>query len=260
MIREGYTLTDLANFYSWSHGKFSSRNGEKIVRVIPHHTAGTCWGTMDTWIAHLKSSRLMSPHVAILSDGTVFAMVPEEMRSWCTGGEPADCGSLTMEIVDAVNDEPWTIGDEAYKSAVAVLADWCKRYNIEPVYNYRGSGINMHRDWANTSCPGTWLADRIKNGQLEKDIRAAMGEEAGEVKESNVLYRVQFGAFKIARNAAKYRDELRQKGFDCFTRYNETDGYYRVQLGAFRIKNNALQMQQTLLEAGYKTIIKKVEG
>ena len=256
MKREGYTLSDLSNWYDFSHGKWSSRNGNQIERIIPHHTAGTYWGTLDAWIAHLKSARQMSPTYAILSDGSILCCVPEEMRPWTTGSYEADCKAITFEIVDCENQEPWKIGYEAYKTTVELTADICKRYNIDPVYSYRGKGINMHRDWASTACPGTWLAEKIKSGEFERDVRIALGEQS-IVKPSDVLYRVQFGAFKVKKNADNYRAELAQKGYECFVR--EDGGWYRVQLGAFKEKANAERMKATLAEAGYKTIIKTVE-
>lgn len=179
------------------------------------------------------------------------------MRAWTTGGEAPDLGSITMEIVDCENQEPWRISGAVYDSVIKLTADLCLRYHIDPVYTYRGSGISMHRDWASTACPGTWLAEKIKSGEFERDVRKAMGQIPAQDDVTKVLYRVQFGAFKNRTNAVNYRAQLNQKGYQCFVA--ESDGYYRVQLGAFREKANADRMKVTLANAGYKTIIKTVE-
>lgn len=78
MTREGYTCTDKADYYDWSHGKWSSRGGKKPAFIIPHHMAGNL--TPEQFYAIMHSSRQMSPTVSVHTDGTVYAWVPEEMR------------------------------------------------------------------------------------------------------------------------------------------------------------------------------------
>ena len=173
MKREGYTLTDYADYYDFSHGKWSSRSGNGIRRIIPHHMAGNLTETQFYNIIH--GGRQMSPTVAVFTDGTVWAYVPEEFRPWTTGGWDADCCALTLEIAnDGGAESGWHISDKAYNTAVAICAEWCKRYGIDPVYTYRGSGLNMHRDWASTACPGDYLYQKITSGQMTADIRKAM--------------------------------------------------------------------------------------
>ena len=173
MKREGYTLTNCANYYDFSERKWNSRYGKKITRIIPHHMAGNL--TIAQFTNIMKSKRQMSPTVSVHSDGTVFSWTPEEFRPWTTGSQEADGCALTLEIAnDGGANTDWHISDKAYKAAVQVMADWCKRYNIDPKYTYRGNGINMHRDWASTQCPGGYLYKKIISGQLERDIRKAM--------------------------------------------------------------------------------------
>ena len=175
MKREGYTISDCADIYDFSHNKWSSRLGKKPTRIIPHHMAGNL--TPQSFSSIMHGSRTMSPTVSVHTDGTVIAWVPEEMRPWTSGSYEADGPALTLEIAnDSGAERNWHISDKAYNTAVEVMARWCILYGIDPVYSYRGKGINMHKDWAATACPGPYLEQKIKSGTLEKDIRAKMVE------------------------------------------------------------------------------------
>lgn len=251
MKREGYTITDLANWYNFTHKKWSDRKGTKITRIIPHHMAGNL--TLAQFNNIMASGRQMSPTVAVFSDGTVCAYVPEEKRPWTTGGWDADKCALTLEIANDQIGGDWHISDKAYKKAVQIMAEWCKRYDIDPVYTYRGKGINMHCDWAATECPATYMKNKIKSGQLEKDIRAAMNSST-----KKVTYKVQCGAFKVKKNADNLKAKLEADGFKCFIK-NE-NGYYKVQCGSFEKKDNASSMADKLKAKGYKAVIVQVKG
>lgn len=173
MKREGYTITDLADYYDFSHRKWNSRYGKQITRIIPHHMAGNL--TPIQFYSIMHSTRQMSPTVAVFTDGTVYAYVPEEMRPWTSGSQDADGCALTLEIAnDGGSNTDWHISDKAYNKTIEIVAEWCRKYKIEPKYSYRGNGINMHRDWASTACPGGYLYKKITSGQFERDIRRAM--------------------------------------------------------------------------------------
>lgn len=254
MKRDGYTLTDYANYYDFSHGKWNDRAGNPITRIIPHHMAGNLTQAQFYNIVH--GNRQMTPTVAVFTDGTVWAYVPEEMRPWTTGSWAADCCALTLEIAND-GGAGWHISDEAYNTAVAICAEWCKRYGIDPVYAYRGNGLNMHRDWASTACPGDYLYQKITSGQMTADIRKAMNPKppTPTPTPSDVIYKVQCGAFKVKKNAEALKAQLNAKGFNAFIK--EDGDYYRVQCGAFKQKANAEGLVKTLKAAGFKPIIKE---
>ena len=224
MKREGYTITDCADYYDFRNKKWSSRNGKKITRIIPHHMAGNL--NMAQFTTIMNSNRQMSPSVSVHTDGTVVAWVPEEMRPWTTGSQEADGCALTLEIANDTLAPNWHVSDKAYKTAVKIMAEWCIRYNIDPVYTKKGNGINMHKDWAATACPGSYLEKQIKSGQLEKDIRAEMLKKINpnakifvEEAYKNVLGRkadasgLAYWATSIAFGKLKCKDVL----YDLFT-------------------------------------------
>lgn len=256
MIRDGYTITDCADYYDFSHGKWNSRSGNSIRRIVPHHMAGNL--SPETFYNIMHGGRQMSPTVSVHTDGTVWAWVPEECRPWTTGSWEADCCALTLEIAnDGGAETGWHVSDAAYNTAVQIMAEWCLRYDIDPVYTYRGSGINMHRDWDATACPGDYLYDKIVSGQMERDIKAIMypqPEPAPEPEPSDVQYKVQCGAFKVKKNAENLKAKLNADGFNCWIK---ADGeWYRCQCGSFRKKENAEGLVNQLKNKGYKPIIK----
>ena len=256
MKREGYTITDWANWYNFTHKKWSDRKGHKITRIIPHHMAGNL--TLAQFNNIMASGRQMSPTVAVFTDGTVCAYDPEEKRPWTTGGWDADCCALTLEIANDQIGGQWHISDKAYNKAVKIMAEWCIRYGIDPVYTYRGKGINMHKDWAATACPGPFLENKIKSGQLEKDIRAAMAKLKGETSTNTdtskkVMYLVQCGAFKVKQNATNLKNKLEAAGFTAIVKHE--NGYYKVQTGAFSKKANAEAQIADLKKKGFKAVL-----
>lgn len=173
MTRAGFTLTNKADFYYFAHGKFSSRNGKKITRVVWHHMAGNL--TVRQFMAIMQSTRKMSPTVSIHTDGTVYAWCPEERRPWTTGTYVCDDQALTFELANDQIVGDWHISNKVLDLAAQIHAEWSKRYGIPTTYSYRGAGINMHKDWAATSCPGPYLENLIRNGTITAKINYYLG-------------------------------------------------------------------------------------
>ena len=254
MVREGYTITDRADFYNFKHKKWSSRGGKKPSRIIPHHMAGNL--TVAQFQAIMQSTRQMSPTVSIHTNGTVFAWVPEEMRPWTTGGYEADQVALTMEIANDQIGGQWHISDTAYNLAVRIAAEWCKRYGITPSYKAGKKGtIQMHKEWAATACPGPYLENKIVSGQFTKDINAILNPPKPVEK---VLYKVQNGAFKTKKNAVDLQQKLKKAGFDAILKTE--GGYIKVQTGAFSVKANADALVAKLKKAGLPGVVITVKA
>lgn len=263
MKREGYTITNKADYYWFGHRKWSSRAGNKIKKLIPHHHAGNL--TPKQFLAIMQGSRQMSPHISIHTNGVVYAWVPEEMRSWCTSGWEADKDSLTAELANDEIGGTWHVSDTVYKLWCQIAAEWCLRYGINPHYapNRKGT-IQMHKEWAATSCPGPYLSAKITSGQMEKDIKAIMYPKpkpkptpAPAVKKQ---YVVQAGAYKTKVTAVNLAEKIKKttngrtgKKFDAFVK-NE-DGLCKVRCGTFNDKNNATQLVADLKKyAGLKDV------
>ena len=256
MKREGYTITNKADYYWFGHKKWSSRGGRKPNKIIPHHHAGNL--SPQQFLAIMQSTRQMSPTVSVHTNGVVYAWVPEEMRPWTTGSYAADQTALTLEIANDEIGGNWHISDKAYKLAVQICAEWCLRYGINPVWKPNRQGtIQMHKEWANTACPGPYLSSKIASGQFAKDIKAIMYPPA-PTPAKTTLYKVQCGAFKTKQNAVTLSEKLKKLGYQ--TVLKTENGYVKVQVGAFSVKANAEKLAAELKGKGFKTVIVEVKS
>lgn len=258
MKREGYTISDKSDFYWFGHRKWSSRGGKKPIRVVWHHMAGNL--TPKQFMAIMQSARQMSPTISIHTDGTVYAWVPEEMRPWTTGSYAADQQALTFELANDQIGGNWHLPDNVIDLAAQIHAEWSKRYGIPTTYSYRGAGINMHKDWANTACPGPYLEGLIKNGTITKKINGYLNPKPAPAPQpaTKVIYRVQCGAFKTKLNAVNLQKKLAAAGYQSATRVE--NGYYKVQAGAFANKKNADALAAELKKKGFAAAVIEVKS
>ena len=142
--------------------KWSSRMGESVTQVIPHHWAGTAGGieilternnsSSVNYIILSRETRL--PDGTVLPDGAIIGSVPEEARPWTTSGI-WDRHSITIEIQNSTLGPEWKISDKARASLVALTADIATRHKLKALK--RGSTLRGHREFANTSCPGPYV-------------------------------------------------------------------------------------------------------
>ncbi len=108
-----------------------------------------------------------SSNYGIGSDGRIALYVDEANRSWCTSSSSNDNRSVTIEVANTSDREPYPISDEAYDSLIALLTDICQRNGIKQlvwstnksdrVNHLNGCNMTVHRDYKNKSCPGTYL-------------------------------------------------------------------------------------------------------
>lgn len=168
-------------------------------------------------------SRQASSNYGVDKDGRVGMYVEEKDRSWCSSNRDNDNRAITIEVASDTT-EPYAVTDAAMQSLIKLCADICKRNNIyklvwstskeERVNHLNGCNMTVHRDYANKSCPGTYLYERHQ--YIADEVNKLLGVETPEVKpESNTLYRVQCGAFKVKANAEALVAQLKAAGFNA---------------------------------------------
>jgi uncharacterized coiled-coil protein SlyX len=145
------------------NGKYSSRQGRPVLKVVQHHWAGTGGG-----IERMTGPDQASTTYLVLTDGRILGHVPEEFRPWTSGSFEADGDAITIEVqntggqVNGNDSDPasWPISAAAYNSIVRLLADVARRYGWSGISasNYRG-----HREFSSTACPGGYLWNRMAN-------------------------------------------------------------------------------------------------
>ena len=84
-----------------------------------------------------------------------------------------------------------------------------------------------------------------------KPTETKPAETKKEPATSNVLYKVQVGAFSMYPNAVNRLNEVKSKGYtDAFI--TKVGNYHKVQVGAYSVKKNAENMLKKVQKSGYK--------
>ena len=256
----------LVNYTKISPNKSSPRN-HKISTVTIHCVVGQCSvETLGNVFA--PASRQASSNYGIGYDGRIGMYVEEKDRSWCSSNAANDNRAITIEVASDTK-EPYAVNAKAYAALIDLLVDICKRNGIKElvwstnkadrVNHKNGCNMTVHRDYANKSCPGTYLYER--HAQIASEVNKRLGStniKPAPEKPSGGLYRVQTGAFKSKTNADAMLAKVKAKGFDTYM--VKVGDLYKIQVGAFKVKANAEAMMKKLQAAGFSAFITTEEG
>ena len=256
----------LVSYTKISPNKSSPRN-HKIDTVTIHCVVGQCSvETLGNVFA--PTSRQASSNYGIGYDGRIGMYVEEKDRSWCSSNAANDNRAITIEVASDTK-EPYAVNAKAYAALIDLLVDICKRNGIKElvwstnkadrVNHKNGCNMTVHRDYANKSCPGTYLYER--HAQIASEVNKRLGStniKPAPEKPSGGLYRVQTGAFKSKTNADAMLAKVKAKGFDTYM--VKVGGLYKIQVGAFKVKANAEAMMKKLQAAGFSAFITTEEG
>lgn len=256
----------LVNYTKISPNKSSPRN-HKIDTVTIHCVVGQCSvETLGNVFA--PASRQASSNYGIGYDGRIGMYVEEKDRSWCSSNAANDNRAITIEVASDTK-EPYAVNAKAYAALIDLLVDICKRNGIKElvwstnkadrVNHKNGCNMTVHRDYANKSCPGTYLYER--HGQIASEVNKRLGStniKPAPEKPSGGLYRVQTGAFKSKTNADAMLAKVKAKGFNTYM--VKVGDLYKIQVGAFKVKANAEAMMKKLQAAGFSAFITTEKG
>ena len=235
----------LVSYTKISPNKSSPRN-HKIDTVTIHCVVGQCSvETLGNVFA--PTSRQASSNYGVGVDGRIGMYVEEKDRSWCSSNAANDNRAITIEVASDTK-EPYAVNAKAYAALIDLLVDICKRNGIKAlvwstnkadrVNHKNGCNMTVHRDYANKSCPGTYLYER--HAQIASEVNKRLGStniKPEPEKPSGSLYRVQTGAFKVKANADAMLAKVKAKGFDTYM--VKVGDLYKIQVGAFKVKANA---------------------
>lgn len=256
----------LVSYTKISPNKSSPRN-HKIDTVTIHCVVGQCSvETLGNVFA--PTSRQASSNYGIGYGGRIGMYVEEKDRSWCSSNAANDNRAITIEVASDTK-EPYAVNAKAYAALIDLLVDICKRNGIKElvwstnkadrVNHKNGCNMTVHRDYANKSCPGTYLYER--HAQIASEVNKRLGStniKPAPEKPSGGLYRVQTGAFKSKANADAMLAKVKAKGFDTYM--VKVGDLYKIQVGAFKVKANAEATLKKLQAAGFSAFITTEQG
>ena len=138
--------------------KYSSRGGNRVTRLIIHHTAGGT-NTGNEYELALNTNRSASVNYVLRTDGSFTGIVPEESRAWTSGSFNADKNAITVETVNTTGAPSWQVADIQLERLAQLAADVSRRYGLGAIVV--GKNLYGHRDWYQTACPGPYLYPRL---------------------------------------------------------------------------------------------------
>lgn len=211
----------LVSYTKISPNKTSPRN-HKIDTVTIHCVVGQCSvETLGNIFAPM--SRQASANYGIGVDGRVGMYVEEKDRSWCSSNAANDHRAITIEVASDTT-EPYAVNAKAYAALIDLLVDICQRNGItklvwstnkaDRVNHKNGCNMTVHRDYANKSCPGTYLYER--HAQIASEVNKRLGSTTTSPEPEKPSTDVQ-GAFKVG-------DIVEFKGYKHYSTANASKG------------------------------------
>lgn len=238
------------------------RDGRKILKITPHHAAAV--GASLEGMGSVFRTRQASANYGIDVNGKIAMYVEEKNRAWTSSSASNDYQAVTIEVANSGGEPDWKISDASFEALIKLIVDICKRNGIPKlVYTGDSSGnLTRHNMFVSTTCPGPYLQSKFPeivsrvNAQLSKEpVKPA---EPDPVPETNVIYRVQVGAYSIKANADNMEAKLKKDGYSTIV--VKDNGLYKVQVGAYTVKANADRMEAKLKAAGYSTLVTSKTG
>lgn len=249
--------SSLVSYTKISPNKNSPRN-HTIDTITIHCVVGQA-GVESLGSLFSSSSVGASSNYGIGYDGRIGMYVEEKDRSWCSSNAANDNRAITIECASDTT-YPYAINEAVYASLIKLCADICKRNGIKElkwkadkslIGQPDKQNMTVHRWFANKSCPGDYIYDRL--GQIAKEVNSLLNSSDSTEIPSNKVYCVQTGAFKNKAGAESLASDVKKAGFNTYITI--VDGLYKVQTGAFVNKDNAIKMAEELKNKGFSTFI-----
>ncbi len=128
-----------------------------------------------------NTDREVSSNYVIGYDGSIGLSVEEKNRAWTSSSPSNDHRAITIEVASDTKS-PYAVTTAAYTAIINLCTDICKRNGIKKLVwsssesdriNHRnGCNMTLHRDFANTACPGQYLINHMQDiaNQVNKKL------------------------------------------------------------------------------------------
>ena len=276
-------------------------NNYTVGRTVDNKSYGIDTITLHCVVGHpnkaglascFQKSRKCSCNYGIVDNGDIILIVEEKDRSWCSSNRYNDVRAITVEI-NSDTTAPYKMTDASVNAAIKLCVDVCKRNGIKNMSwipdkekaiafqknHPEGEGVfTVHRWFANKSCPGDylynkmgWLCDEVNKALGVEETKPAPSISPAQPEPANVKTVEELAKEVIDGkwgNGADRRKKLESAGYNYAVvqaKVNEIlsgkkSAYWRVQCGAFSIKDNANALAAKLKAKGHDTYIVNVGG
>lgn len=223
----------------------SGKRTHTIDCITPHCVVGQA--SVETLGNIFKNpAKNASCNYGIGFDGRVALIVDEGNRSWCSSSNANDQRAVTIECASD-SFAPYAFNDRVYNKLIDLCVDICKRNgknillwkpNKDEALNYSPSSnemlLTVHRWFANKSCPGDWMYNRM--GDLANEVTKRLGgspkkpEETKDDKEvdtkiTNYKVRINITNLNIRKGpGTNYPKTGKATGVGVFTIVEESVG------------------------------------
>ena len=212
--------SSLVSFPDYSPNHSGTRT-HPITKIAIHHTAGvlTAAGIGSVF---KSTSRQASCNYGIGNDNRIVLVVDEANRAWTTSSAWCDNRAVTIEVSNSQYGGNWLVSDRVLNTLIDLVTDICRRNKIKNcTYTGGKDGVlQMHRWYAQTTCPGPYLGSKFTYIANEVNKRLRGGKSTST---PNNLYRVrkswgdsksQKGAFKNLNSAIDLAKKHKYKVYD----------------------------------------------
>lgn len=168
----------------------SGTRTHSIDRITPHCVVGQL-SAESIGRCFTSTSRQASCNYGIGKDGRVCLIVDEANRSWCSSSNTNDQRAVTIECASDTK-APYAMNDAVYNKLVTLCVDICKRNGKTKLlwmgdkdkalaYSPKSNEmvLTVHRWFANKSCPGDWLYNRLSSLAATVTSKLGGGTAAG---------------------------------------------------------------------------------
>ena len=168
----------LVDYEYYGHEHWNSRQGNKVDKIVIHHTASIL---SVEQLGQIFKSRNSSATYGIGSDGRIGQYVSEKYRPWTTSSWTIDKRAITIEVSNCETGGEWKVSDKVLEVLIELVADICRRNGIKKC-SYTGTKngvLQMHKWYANTACPGPYLGSKFNyiSDEVNKLLKANNGKE-----------------------------------------------------------------------------------
>ena len=173
--------SSLVTYTNITADRNSPRN-HKIDTITIHCVVGGNTTAKQTVDYFKTSNRQVSSNYVVGYDGSIGLSVPESDRAWTSSNRYNDHRAITIEVASGLKS-PYAVTDKAYNALINLVTDVCKRNGIknlvwsnnksDRVNHKNGCNMTVHRDFANTDCPGEYLYTHMAD--IASKVNAKLG-------------------------------------------------------------------------------------